>query len=45
MRPGLFKTLQKHASKLQPAPEHQEFLDEHFSVQPNWFLSLDSRSA
>ena len=34
MRPGLFQILKTAGIKVQP--KHQEFLDEHFSVDPKW---------
>ncbi len=35
MRPGLFSFLEK-VSAPQAQPQHQEFLDEHFSVNARW---------
>lgn len=35
MKPGLFKFLTKVAAP-QAQPKHQEFLDEHFSINPAW---------
>lgn len=35
MRPGLFQLLTKLAAQ-KAQPQHQEFLDEHFSISPQW---------
>ncbi len=36
MKPGLFKLLTKLAASEAPKPAIQQFLDDHFSVSPNW---------
>lgn len=35
MRPGLLTLLNKHAAQ-RIHPQHEEFLDEHFSLSPRW---------
>lgn len=35
MKPGLFSFLEKISAPL-AHPQHQEFLDEHFSIAPQW---------